>query len=90
MTELRTYLLAEHGRMAKVAGRAGLAPAYLSQIANGRRPIPAQHAAALERECEFHVRRWAMFPDSWHRIWPELVGTEGAPPIPTDEARDAA
>jgi DNA-binding transcriptional regulator YdaS (Cro superfamily) len=29
------------------------------------------------------IRRWHLRPDDWHRIWPELVGAEGAPPVPT-------
>ena len=39
-------------------------------------------------------RRWEMFPTDWHRIWPELIATPGAPPVPaeaaTEEARHAA
>lgn len=27
-------------------------------------------------------RRWDLFPTEWHRIWPELIGTEGAPAVP--------
>lgn len=33
------------------------------------------------------VRRWDLRPDDWHRIWPELIGAEGAPGVP--EAREA-
>lgn len=39
------------------------------------------------------ARRWDLCPDEWHLIWPELIGTPGAPPIPitvAEEARDAA
>jgi hypothetical protein len=39
------------------------------------------------------VRRWDLRPDDWHRIWPELVGADGAPQVPADqpqEVRDAA
>lgn len=28
--------------------------------------------------------------NDWHRIWPELIGADGAPSVPTEEARDAA
>ena len=37
--------------------------------------------------------RFELFPNTWHRIWPDLIGTEGAPEVPTtqaQEARDAA
>lgn len=30
------------------------------------------------------VRRWDLRPDDWHRIWPQLIGAEGAPAIPDD------
>lgn len=36
------------------------------------------------------VRRWDLRPADWHRIWPELIGAEGAPVLPTEEVRDAA
>jgi DNA-binding transcriptional regulator YdaS (Cro superfamily) len=89
--KLSDYLKAERGRFGKVAERAGLAPAFLSQIANGLRGAPAERGADIERACEFHVRRWDLRPDDWHRIWPELIGTEGAPDVPAvDVARDAA
>ena len=79
---LLEYLSEEHGRMARVARVAGVAPAFLSQIANGVRPCPAERGAALERACGHEVRRWDLRPDDWHRIWPELIGTEGAPDVP--------
>jgi len=31
--------------------------------------------------------RWVLFPKDWYLIWPELVGTEGAPVIPQAEAK---
>jgi DNA-binding transcriptional regulator YdaS (Cro superfamily) len=90
---LTDYLKAERGRVAIVAKQARLHPAFVSQLANGKRPVPADRAADLEEACGFHVRRWDMFPTTWHRIWPELVGTDGAPDVPADQAqevRDAA
>lgn len=32
------------------------------------------------------MTRWDMFPADWHRIWPELIGTPGAPEAPAQEA----
>lgn len=46
-------------------------------------------AAELERRSNGALRRQALFPDTWHRIWPELIGTESATPLP-EETRDAA
>ena len=70
--ELSEYLGAERGRCAAVARRAGLAPAFLSQIANGVRPCPADKAADIERACDYHVLRCNLRPHDWRRIWPEL------------------
>lgn len=83
--KLSTYLTAARGRTAAVARKVGLAPAYLSQIANGTRPVPAEHCAALERATGGEVRRWDLRPDDWDRIWPELKDAEGAPPAPPCE-----
>jgi len=83
--KLAEYLTAERGRTVRVARLAGLAPAFLSQIANDIRTAPADHCPAIERACDYIVRRWDLRPDDWHRIWPELIGTEGAPDVPTTE-----
>jgi DNA-binding transcriptional regulator YdaS (Cro superfamily) len=76
--KLAEFLNAERGRNAKVAADARIAPAFLSQIANGVRPAPAEKCYALERACDHHVRRWDLRPNDWHRIWPELIGAAGA------------
>jgi len=70
--------------MARVAAVVGIAPAYLSQIANWVRPCPAERGADLERACAMQVRRWDLRPDDWYRIWPELIDVEGAPSVPAD------
>jgi len=45
-------------------------------------------AVEIERRSNHRVRRWDLFPATWHRIWPELVGAPGAPAMA--EASDAA
>jgi DNA-binding transcriptional regulator YdaS (Cro superfamily) len=85
---LADYLKVKRGRVNDVARRAGIAPAFLSQIAGGVRGCPAERAADLELACEHNVLRWDLRPDDWHRIWPELIGAEGAPAVPT--AQEAA
>lgn len=54
--------------------------------------VPMHFGAPLEVACGGVMRRWHMWPDVWHLIWPELIGAEGAPPLPTaqKERRDAA
>lgn len=79
------------GRVSEFAGRLKISRVYLSQLAgrqDGREPSPAL-CVAIERESGGLVRRWRLRPNDWHLIWPELIGTAGAPPI-QQEARDAA
>ena len=64
-----------------------MAQAFLAQVANGSRPAPPTRCYAIEVGTDFEVRRWDLRPDDWHRIWPELIGAEGAPAV---EVRDAA
>lgn len=74
-----------------IAKRAGLNSAYLYQCVTRRRDMDARKAAELERTTAGRLRRWHLRRD-WHIVWPELVGAEGAPPVPADqlETRDAA
>lgn len=41
-----------------------------------------QLAPALEVASGGKWSRWTLFPATWHRIWPELIGREGAPSVP--------
>jgi DNA-binding transcriptional regulator YdaS (Cro superfamily) len=61
----------------------------VSQWASGQKPVAVPRCAVIERATGGAVRRWDLRPDDWHEIWPELIGTEGAPPVPA-EARHAA
>ena len=87
---LSAYLKEERGRAASVAASVGIAPGYLSQIANGARPAPAEKCPAIEQACGDMVRRWDLRPHDWHRIWPELIGTDGAPDVPVQPAAQEA
>ena len=88
--ELSKYLEAERGRQAKVAARAGIGTSFLSQLANGVRGVPAERCPAIEAATDGAVRRWDLRPDDWHRIWPELIGSPGAPEVPEPAAQEAA
>ena len=76
-----------------IAVACGLNPQYLYQCLTRRRDMDPRQAAALERRSAGRVRRWHVCRD-WHLIWPELIGADGAPPIPDQhqgaEVRDAA
>jgi DNA-binding transcriptional regulator YdaS (Cro superfamily) len=41
--------------------------------------VPADHCSAVELATGGAVKRWHLRPDDWHRIWPELIGVDGAP-----------
>ena len=47
-------------------------------------PNDKRHLMAISVEvASAHViRRWDVCPDDWHRIWPELIGSDGAPALP--------
>lgn len=60
-----------------------ITPGFVHQLATGTRPVPAERCAAIEVASNLAVRRWDLRPTDWHLIWPELVGTEGAPQPPS-------
>ena len=62
-----------------LAAACGATRGHLQNIVYGLRPCSPELAAALERESQSAVRRWDMRPDDWHLIWPELIGSAGAP-----------
>jgi DNA-binding transcriptional regulator YdaS (Cro superfamily) len=88
--DLRDWLDQEKGRGARLAAAMGVSPAFVSQIVMRARPAPAEHCVVIERESGGAVKRWEVRPADWHRIWPELIGSESAPPVPVEGARNAA
>ena len=69
--------------VAELASRIGASEAQLRQWQHGyagRQPSPV-NCVAIERETQNRVRRWDLRPGDWHRIWPELIGQKGAPPV---------
>ena len=86
---LRAYVSAERGRCRALADAIKVHPVLVSQWSSGKRGVPVEHCAAIERATERAVARWHLRPSDWHLIWPELIGADGAPPVPS-EVRDAA
>lgn len=77
---LSQYLTQERGRQASLARAIGAHAPDISRWADGTRPIPIAHAAAIEAATGGLVTRREMFPDDWQRIWPELAAeTDSAP-----------
>jgi hypothetical protein len=71
------------------AERCGTTLGVLQNIMYGLRPCNPELAVSIERESGGVMRRWYTRPDDWHRIWPELIGSEGAPPTSEPEAKAA-
>lgn len=66
---------------------------HLRNVAFSGKSCGPKLAVLLERATGGAVRRWDLRPADWHLIWPELVGTEGAPAAPVcarEAARDAS
>ena len=77
--KLSDYLAGERGRAARLSRSVGQSSAYLSQMAAGLRPVRPDVAVAIEQATRREVTRWDLRPVDWHRIWPELIGADGAP-----------
>lgn len=58
-----------------------VSPVLVSQWANGDREVPAERCPAIESATGKAVMRWDLRPHDWHLIWPELIGTKGAPKV---------
>lgn len=74
--DIETYLSKERGRQAALAKAIGAHAPDLSRWAKGKRPIPVEYGAAIERATGGQVTRKDMFPERWRSIWPELVSLE--------------
>jgi DNA-binding transcriptional regulator YdaS (Cro superfamily) len=73
MDILKSWLTAEYGRAHRMAKHLNVPASFVSAMADGRKPVPVGHGAAIEHFTGGAVTRQAMFPDDWQRIWPELV-----------------
>lgn len=89
---LRTFLAGSpRGTAAAIARAIGVHPVMVSQWASGEKPVAVERCASIEQATASRVMRWHLRPADWHLIWPELVGTPGAPSVPQPEAeRNAA
>lgn len=78
------------GGPAATAGILGVSVQAVCFWRDGRRRFPVEHCSTIERETAMRIRRWDLRPDDWHRIWPELIGAEGAPAVPAPEPAERA
>jgi len=66
----------------RIAGATGVSEPYLYQCLTGRRDMNPAEARRIEAETGGEVKRWHLCQRTWAGIWPELIGIEGAPPVP--------
>lgn len=85
--DLKTFLreLGSEEARAEFARKCGTTAGHMRNASYGQRPLSPEVCVALERESGQRVRRWESRPIDWHRIWPELIGVEGAPAIQTEQ-----
>lgn len=91
--ELRAFLdNLPRGGASEFAAKVGKSTVYLHQLAarQGDREASPPLAVVIERESNYQVRRWDLRPNDWHLIWPELIGSKGAPPAPAHPTPAAA
>ena len=83
--KLAQYTDEAWGRQSSLANAIGCPPQLVWQWARGVRPVPVERCTEIERATSGAVRRWDLRPSDWHLIWPELIGADGAPPVPEQE-----
>ena len=69
----------------RIAALVGCNEQFLYQCLTGRNAMEVKEAVRVERDSQLAVRRWHLRSRDWWECWPELVGTEGAPPVPSTE-----
>lgn len=78
--------LSDPGRSnAELAAALRVSPVLVSQWRTGARAVPIERCVAIERATSGAVTRLDLRPNDWHRIWPELIGADGAPAVPAPE-----
>lgn len=85
--DLKAFLAALPDEPAReaFAARCETSIGHLRNVMYGVRPCAPVLAVAVERESAKAVRRWDVRSEDWHRIWPELLGADGAPPVTEEQ-----
>ena len=81
MEELRVFLRSLDSDEARTAfaERCETSAGHLRNVSYGQKSLSPASCVLVDVESGGAVRRWHLRPDDWHRIWPELIGAEGAP-----------
>lgn len=80
MELLKKWIAAERGRGVRLAAALHVPASFVAKMASGDKPIPLEHATAIEQFTDGAVPRKAIRPADWPRIWPELAGPEEKQP----------
>lgn len=82
----------DHTKLERVelATACEIAEQYLYQVLTGRREASPELCVRIESESNRRIRRWQLRPSDWNRIWPELIGSEGAPDVAAQAMVEAA
>lgn len=78
--KLHEYLSID-GNQSRLAAALNKSAAQVWQWKQGMRPVPVELGSEIEAATDGQVMRWDLRPTDWHRIWPELVGMDGAPAV---------
>jgi len=74
--KLSDYVKLRRGTGRDLAIALGVAQVLVYQWHTGRRPVPLERCAEIERITNGAVTRRDLRPDDWQRIWPELAQQE--------------
>lgn len=66
----------------RLSALCGVNEQYLYQCLTERRDMSPAVARLCETVSNGELMRWDLCSQTWHKIWPELIGAEGAPPVP--------
>lgn len=71
MTKLTAinYAVEVAGGQAKLAKAIGMAPAFMNQVCQGKRALPARYCLLVENKTGVSRKD---LTDEWHLYWPEL------------------
>ena len=71
--KLHTWTSSQRGRMAWLAGEIKVSPPVVSDWCTGKKAVPVERCAPIERATGGEVTRRDLRPDDWAAIWPELA-----------------
>jgi DNA-binding transcriptional regulator YdaS (Cro superfamily) len=90
MNELKQWLAQTRGRQVELARFLEVRPPVVNAWLSNSKPLPVRHAALIESFTGGAVTRQHLFPNDWHRIWPELSEAGSKQPMPADPRKAAA